>query len=583
MHVSKISGSLVRRIVLVFLLLVILPFLLYVGFLWNRDWKIKLDTAFSEMQLVGKFAKQALGLFYEDKLADLKILSTMTDEQKDESILAREDIDLLFRFDSNFVCNYSNIKNLEGRSDLFQTALGQVKKGKNLLFVANDPNTNSEALFLFHLAGENIWAIGVDLTKWKRPFANLQKIGYPVKLSFIRATDIVHQKNIIVWTSDQLATWQKNSGLFGALKLRGKNIGINELIPNAFFDIQTSLTGEAIHDYQGIGIFTHVFLLFMLLIVFFGAVAIWMIFRISKPFQQLFVVMQEVRRGNHERKYVSDPYGFEINDLGMHFNQMLADLLENQKIAENERVAKELVAKELEIGRVLQDELLPKEIPEFSGIDFGRGFIPAKELSGDFYDLLPLKGEELFMSIGDGSDKGISACLYSLVARSMLRSHAISKESLQDIVIHTNDLFCKDTKDSGNFVTAWLGIYNSETHQLEYSSAGHLPGIILHPDGKPQELTTSGIALGVNLIQTAEIQRTRVAPGSLLVLYSDGITEAHNEKGELFGKSRLIEFLQQKSNLSPQALIDLLLKEVKEFAKETAQHDDLTAVCLKMH
>ncbi|MDN3507214.1 MAG: SpoIIE family protein phosphatase [Simkaniaceae bacterium] len=477
---TKISGSLARRIVWVFILLVIMPLILYVGFLWAREYKIKKQSATSEMQLIGKFATSYLNLWRKGILS----------EETQKVDVPREGLSFY------------------------------IDQGK---------------LFAVKREGGEYVGGFESLETWKQNF------GFPF-VSFVENED---------------------------KPVRGIHLDVP--VQEANFVIRVALTPEEIAQYSGGEVLFHILILLAIVVIIGGLGALFLIFRISKPFRQLQQVMGAVESGNYEAQYSPDRFGFEINDLGQNFNGMLSSLLQNME-----------KAKELEIGRSVQNQLLPKEIPEFPGLFIGSGFAPAKEVAGDFYDLFVRGEDELLIAVADGSGKGVSACFYSLLVRSMLRSHALAGEELKEIVQKTNTLFCKDTGDTGNFVTAWVGLYNAKSRMLEYSSAGHMPGVLIEESGDIKELGTEGIALGAMETDQISTGSVKLKIGDLLILYSDGVTEAHNEKGELFEKARLIEFLSAHRSLQPQELIDHLIEEVNQFAGELAQHDDLTALCVKI-
>lgn len=588
---SKIYRSLSLRVAFVFVVMIIFPLLLYVFFLWNKDWKIKLDGVFSEMELIGDFSRIALEDWYEDSLI---LLNTIPFLEKDlPNVELAKNLSALFTFNRDFECTSSTQKSLVGRKDLFAPYLQKAFAAKTLFFVDENPATKKMEIFLFERRGENLVGLSADLEEWASAFSSIREIGYPSVLSFISPQKKIlfsvgpipslNKMNLHMWTFSELKLWQKKTGVWEWAKLRGKDFFLVLTVPNAAFDMGIFISAAQIEGYEGGGFFRHVLILLSLLILIGGVGAFWIIIRISRPLRQLYFVMDEVSHQNYQQRYQTDRYGFEINILGENFNHMITALLQNKERAENERVSREVLSKELQIGRSVQQELLPKQIPEFPGLSLGTGFQPAKEVAGDFYDLIALDEKHLFLAIADASDKGVSACLYSLIVRSMLRSHLMAGENLKEIIRKTNDLFCKDTGYSGNFVTAWLGLFEVETRKLHYHCSGHLPAVVVHSDGNTEELLTEGIALGVKEGNHIEIKSISLQPRSLICLYSDGITEAHNEKGELFGKSRLLDFLRCHRDLEAQALIDRLIAEIHQFAGDLAQHDDLTIVCINVH
>ena len=319
---------------------------------------------------------------------------------------------------------------------------------------------------------------------------------------------------------------------------------------------------------------------FLFILILGGAGTFWMTRRMARPLKALTQVMARVREGDLTARFQKDCMGFEINVLGNQFNQMLDAFVHHMESAKKERAAKELFESELKIGYQIQKSLLPPQVPYFEGLDIAAGFLSAKEVAGDFYDLYELDGK-LLIAIADAAGKGVSACLYSLCVRSLLRSFATASLDLAEIVKRTNALFCLDTKDSGVFVTAWVGLYDPLTAMLEYTSCGHCPPLLKKRDQTVVELKTAGTALGVipfNYVETASVPFHQ---GDALLLYTDGIREAHNARGKLFGKTRLLELFKENTVQRAQALIDTLLSEVAHFATGVPQHDDLTLLMIR--
>ena len=328
-----------------------------------------------------------------------------------------------------------------------------------------------------------------------------------------------------------------------------------------------------------------VFFRFVSLLLFIGIVGGFFVYlltrRIAKPLKNLCTAMQRVSEGAVHIRYTPDRMGFEINELGKQFNQTLDALLEQQHEAERERLGREKLAQEFRIGHEIQASLFPIHLPELSELEIAPGYLPAKEVGGDFYDLLPLENGTLFIAMADTAGKGISACLYSLGLRSSLRSFAAVATDLSEIVLRANDLFWIDAKNTGMFVTLWAGIYDPKTRKLTYCCQGHAPAV-LHREGKLQELTTHGIALGAQKLDAVTTESILLHIHDLLFLYTDGLIEAHDIDEQLFGSKRLREFLSRSGKNAPAQIIEKLLEEVHLFSQGMAQHDDLTALAIRI-
>lgn len=316
-----------------------------------------------------------------------------------------------------------------------------------------------------------------------------------------------------------------------------------------------------------------------------GSFATWLITqRMAKPFNHLVVTMNKVQEGQLQTRYCSDRYGFELNTLGLTFNHTLDSLLLQTEKAEQERVQKETYLQELQIGHDIQLSILPQTMPKFAGVEVATRYLPAKQVGGDFYDLFIQKQEgkeRLVCTVGDTSGKGISACLYSLGIRSILRSYGHEPFSPSKIAILANNLFCEDTGDGGMFVTTFLGILDEGGKTFSYFSAGHNPAYLRRKDGRLEELSTQGIAMGVISLSKQEEKTLSLVSGDLIVIYSDGVTESHNAQQELYGTLRL-EKLLQSTHGTAEEIADAVIASVKAFENEAPQHDDITLMVLKV-
>lgn len=320
---------------------------------------------------------------------------------------------------------------------------------------------------------------------------------------------------------------------------------------------------------------------FILFVGFIGGLAVWVFTRrMARPLKELCQTMQKVSEGATHARYTPDRMGFEINDLGKEFNRTLDSLLWHQQEIDRERMEREKLAQELRIGHEIQSSLLPTNIPEIEGIEIAPGYLPSREVGGDFYDLFPLENGKLFLTIADTAGKGISACLYSLGIRSSMRSFAVSQQSLSETMIRANDLFLIDAKNTGMFVTVWAALYDPKTKIMTYCNQGHAPALLIR-EGKVQELTTHGIALGAHKMIETQTKEIQLEPGDLLFLYTDGIIEAHDPDQQLFGSKRLREFLLRNQKRAPSKIVDQIIEEIHLFGQGAPQHDDLTVLAIR--
>lgn len=331
--------------------------------------------------------------------------------------------------------------------------------------------------------------------------------------------------------------------------------------------------------------FVDVYGVYLLIFLVGGLATILITRRMARPISELSRVMAGIAEGDIDRRYHSDRWGFEINTLGLIFNEMIDNLLQQKQQAEEERVTRERYEQELQIGRRVQRSLLPTTMPDYAGVSLAASYRPALEVGGDFYDVTTrtMQGkEQLVLTIADASGKGIQACFFSLGVRSMLRTYARAYADVGEIMAQTAKLFYRDSGDTGMFVTALLGIYDRETRQLHYSSCGHNPLIVRRESGEVEWHDHLCVSLGlVETIQPKE-QTLSLSPGDSVIFYTDGVTEAHSPTNELFSEKRLETLLAELDNPSTEEIIAKILAAVEAFTAEAPQHDDITLLVFKV-
>jgi serine phosphatase RsbU (regulator of sigma subunit)/putative methionine-R-sulfoxide reductase with GAF domain len=236
---------------------------------------------------------------------------------------------------------------------------------------------------------------------------------------------------------------------------------------------------------------------------------------------------------------------------------------------------------ELGLARQIQTSFLPEACPEIPGYQIDALWQTAREVSGDFYDFVALTGGRFAITIADVSDKGIAAAMFMALSRTILRTMTIGKPTPRETVERANDVILADAR-SEMFVTVFHGVLDPQTHQFTYVNAGHNPPLFYRAAQK--ELTTlkeHGIALGVMPNITLQEYCITFEPGDLLLMYTDGVTDAINTSEEEFGAERLADLVACNAHLAPDALIDEIARAVTDFAGEGAHFDDLTMIALK--
>ncbi len=313
----------------------------------------------------------------------------------------------------------------------------------------------------------------------------------------------------------------------------------------------------------------------LLLGLFGGGLVTALTRRFARPLRALAHTMGRVASGNLDARYTPDAWGFEINQLGLQCNAMLDKLFRTHKEVQVQRAGREKLAEELRIGHEIQKSLLPP-LPPIAGLDLGAGFVPSQEVSGDLYDFFPLPDGRLLIIIGDAAGKGIPACLFSLTLRSTLRATALNVPNLSQLIERVNRLLLLDTVSSSFFITAWIGLFNPQTRELEYASQGHPHALFRKANGTVSELSTSGMALGITDLKAMTATMT-LQSGDLILLYTDGLVEAHG-----YGLTRIKVHLPRVALLPAQQSADLYIDEVRKFAGDRPLHDDVAIVVLKI-
>ena len=278
-----------------------------------------------------------------------------------------------------------------------------------------------------------------------------------------------------------------------------------------------------------------------------------------------------------QQDYSSDDRGL-LNTLASQAAPAVrvAQLVRQQQIETRER---ERIEQELRVARLIQQTLLPKELPELTGWHLAAYYQPARAVGGDFYDFLPFADGRLGIVIGDVTDKGVPAALVMATTRSILRTAAQEGEATPGAVLaRANDLLFPDIPPR-MFVTCLYSILNPHTGALVYANAGHdLPH--QRQEGGAVELRATGMPLGLMPGMSYEERETLLAPGDSVLFYSDGLVEAHNPEREMFGFPRLMSLMADWHDTTP--LIERMLNELAAFTGAGwEQEDDVTIVALQ--
>lgn len=262
-------------------------------------------------------------------------------------------------------------------------------------------------------------------------------------------------------------------------------------------------------------------------------------------------------------------------------NQQLTQAYQELKAAQSQIIEKEKLEHELEIARQIQQSILPEARPELPGYDFGSLMTPARAVGGDFYDWLPIQKGQVGVIAGDVSDKGAPAALYMALTYSLLHAEARRRGS-QGRALRAVNRLLMEINVASMYVTLLFGILDTQSARFDYVRAGHTLPVLLGADGEPVETRMKvGQPLGLIPNPIFDEQSLVLPTGGVLLVYSDGITEAVDPQGQEFGCQRLQHVLHQERKAPAQVICERLRQQVVRHTGSSIQQDDLTLLCIK--
>lgn len=562
--------SLALRILIISLLLLAIPLILHTFWMYRQEYQESKKDLLETLKEEGEGRLYLLDQMVDTQLRFLKVVKENLPQNSEAGLnqffhvwaelFQASNLFLIEKDNDKLKCVASSIERMVGEDYSF---LQKNLSKDHFLFLGKAPHSEAKLLYvaltLYDGGKDPIGALvignPVDFL-----INRLEKVGsssYPIHLSLLDSQGMVFASS--------------DPELVGKMYSTDPNFFVEKLpIKDSGYTLLVTAPEESLLEGRTHTIALHIYTFLFFFILLGGTLAYLFTLRLAKPMRSLYRVIDRISLGDETARYQKDALGFEINQLGEHFNEMIVAVLEQREIKE-----------ELKIGHQIQKGMLPSELPQVKGLDIATSFTPAKEVGGDFYDIF-MRGKELVLAIADTSGKGLSACLYSLGMRSHLRSFGSLDFPLKDILTHSNRLFYQDAQEKGMFVTAWLAIYYPHTKKLVFSSAGHYPALLRKKDGGVISLNTKGIALGATPHIDVETEEITLDEGDLLLLYTDGVIDAHNKEGEVFGASRLQEFLQKQIFKSSSEIANDLTDEITRFAAGTEQHDDITFLVLQI-
>ena len=308
---------------------------------------------------------------------------------------------------------------------------------------------------------------------------------------------------------------------------------------------------------------------------------------ITSSIHELTTGTERVRQGDFTHR-IKTAAKDQLGELAGSFNQMTGSI-ENllQTAAEKKRLEEEL-----RIARQIQMSLLPRGPLDFAGLTITALCVPAREVGGDYYDFFRLPQGRLGILIADVSGKGTSAALYMAELKGLVLSLSQIYFSPRQLLIEVNRIISENL-DSRSFITMTYAVVDVAQGSMTYARAGHTPLVYLPAPGRSepqaQVLVPSGMVVGLRIDGAAEKfaalleeETIPLGAGDVIVLYTDGITEAMNTESDLFGDSRLSRIVEEHGHLESAELRERILREIEAFVGAADQHDDMTMVLLKV-
>ena len=255
-----------------------------------------------------------------------------------------------------------------------------------------------------------------------------------------------------------------------------------------------------------------------------------------------------------------------------------AHVLEHARLLQKEQQLLRL-EEEYRMAKEIQMNILPKQIPAITGYDIYALNIPAREVGGDYYDFINLPGNKIAFCLGDITGKGLPAAMLMANLQATLRGQALTQKNVSENIKNSNILLFNSTAEN-RFATLFYGELDYTNHTITYCNAGHDAPISFLKNNIVR-LNEGGLLLGSFDFAEFEQVTKQIEPKELLLIYSDGVTEAMNSNNEEFGEDKLLDIIKSNLNLSAKELIEKIITEVKAHSSKVEQSDDITLMALK--
>jgi len=318
----------------------------------------------------------------------------------------------------------------------------------------------------------------------------------------------------------------------------------------------------------------------LLLILLTCALALWLSSSLTNPIRSLCEGAKKLGKGDFSVTF-PEKGSREIADLARSFNELGKELSQYMENLKKEVTARQALESEIKIARVIQEALLPKQLPERAEFQLHAALHPAKEVSGDFYDFFFVRDDILAIAIGDVSGKGVPASIYMGVTRTAIRGICMKSSISPSQALKEANEFLQEYRDTCLFVTVFLGFYNVKTGHLVYANAGHDGFILLKSDGSYKLMGSfCDIVLGAIPDYDFKSGEIDLKENESVIIYTDGVTEAVSPENELYGEERLCALLSENASLPVKDIGQKIIDSLTSFQGEN-QFDDITYLLLR--
>jgi len=307
------------------------------------------------------------------------------------------------------------------------------------------------------------------------------------------------------------------------------------------------------------------------------------IYMVMSPFQKLADWVRALGHGDEIQDNMDITESGEIGEIARAFSDITIKFKDSQK----RLVRQEQLQKEMQVAKEIQQTLLPTEFPKMESYEIGAFYEAAKEVGGDYFDFVEVDNESLGIVVADVSGKGVPGSLVMTMIRTSLRTESRGIKSASEVLSKVNNFVVNDMK-KGMFVTVFYVIIDSKRRRLNYSSAGHNPMILYRASTrKTYFLNPRGFPIGISLAEadlfakSIESDTIQLKEDDILLLYTDGITEAMNRQRKMFGEERLLKTIREYGHLPVQPFVEKIRNEVHSFTEGFPQNDDITLVVIK--